>query len=72
MHDLPRQLTVDELAELFEGRTRLVEKLALRDDPLASAQAVIAELSQVVYASHLNQWSVSGRTRGATRYFLML
>ena len=29
-------------------------------------------LSQVVYASHLNQWSVSGSTRGATRYFLML
>jgi 2-oxo-4-hydroxy-4-carboxy--5-ureidoimidazoline (OHCU) decarboxylase len=39
-------LTVDELAELFEGRTRLVEKLALLDDPLASAHAVIAELSQ--------------------------
>jgi 2-oxo-4-hydroxy-4-carboxy--5-ureidoimidazoline (OHCU) decarboxylase len=46
VHDLPRQLTVDELAELFEGRTRLVEKLALCDDPLASAHAVVAELSQ--------------------------
>ena len=46
MHDLPRQLTADELAELFEGRTRLVEKLASRDDPLAAAYDVIAELSQ--------------------------
>ena len=45
MHDLPRQLTADELAELFEGRTRLVEKLASRDDPLAAAYDVIAELS---------------------------
>ena len=41
-----RPLTVDELAELFEGRTRLVEKLAVRDDPLAAAYDVIAELSQ--------------------------
>ena len=39
-------MTVDELAELFEGRTRLVEKLASRDDPLATAYDVIAELSQ--------------------------
>jgi len=46
VHDVPRQLTVDELAELFEGRTRLVEKLAERDDPLASAREVIAGLSQ--------------------------
>jgi 2-oxo-4-hydroxy-4-carboxy--5-ureidoimidazoline (OHCU) decarboxylase len=46
VHDLPRQLTVDELAELFEGRTRLVEKLAEREHPLASAQEVIAELSE--------------------------
>ena len=46
MHDLPRQLTVEQLAELFEGRTRLVEKLASRDDPLAAAYDVIAELSR--------------------------
>jgi 2-oxo-4-hydroxy-4-carboxy--5-ureidoimidazoline (OHCU) decarboxylase len=46
VHDLPRQLTVEQLAELFEGRTRLVEKLAERDNPLASAHAVIAGLSQ--------------------------
>ena len=41
-----RPLTVNELAELFEGHTRFVEKLAEHPDPLASAQAVIAELTQ--------------------------
>ena len=46
MRDLPRKLTVHELAELFEGRTRLVEKLAERDDPLGSARDVIHELSE--------------------------
>jgi 2-oxo-4-hydroxy-4-carboxy--5-ureidoimidazoline (OHCU) decarboxylase len=46
VHDLPGQLTVDELAELFEGRTRLVEKLAEREDPLGSAHEVIAGLSE--------------------------
>ncbi len=46
MHDLPRQLTTEQLAELFEGRTRLVEKLAEREDPLGSAREVIAELSE--------------------------
>jgi len=30
MHDLPRQLTVETLAALFEGRTRFVERLAHR------------------------------------------
>jgi 2-oxo-4-hydroxy-4-carboxy--5-ureidoimidazoline (OHCU) decarboxylase len=46
VHDLPRQLTADQLAELFEGRTALVEKLALHEDPLGSAAAVIRELSE--------------------------
>jgi 2-oxo-4-hydroxy-4-carboxy--5-ureidoimidazoline (OHCU) decarboxylase len=46
VHDLPRQLTVEELAELFEGRTRLVEELARRADPLGDAEKVIAELDE--------------------------
>jgi len=33
-------LTVDELAELFSGRTRFVEKLAGEDDPLGQARDV--------------------------------
>jgi 2-oxo-4-hydroxy-4-carboxy--5-ureidoimidazoline (OHCU) decarboxylase len=46
MRDLPRQLSTDELAELFEGRTRLVELLAEREDPLGAAREVIAELPE--------------------------
>jgi 2-oxo-4-hydroxy-4-carboxy--5-ureidoimidazoline (OHCU) decarboxylase len=46
VHDVPRQLTLDELAQLFEGRTRLVEELAKRDDPLGEARDVIAELGE--------------------------
>jgi len=45
VRELPRQLSVDELAGLFEGRTRFVELLAGRDNPLGSALGVLAELS---------------------------
>jgi 2-oxo-4-hydroxy-4-carboxy--5-ureidoimidazoline (OHCU) decarboxylase len=44
VRDLPRQLSVDQLAELFEGRTRFVERLAELDDPLGQARAVAATL----------------------------
>jgi len=46
VRNLPRQLSVEELAELFEGRTRFVERLAKRTDPLDAAPAVIAELTE--------------------------
>ena len=46
MRELPRQLSVDELSELFEGRTRLVEQLALIEDPLERADDVLARLSE--------------------------
>jgi OHCU decarboxylase len=45
VRDLPRQLSIDELAELFSARTRLVELLAEHEDPLGAARDVIAELS---------------------------
>ena len=44
MHDLPRQLSVDELAELFGGRTAFVERLAREEDPLTRASALIHEI----------------------------
>ena len=47
MRELPRQLTAAELAELFEGRTRLVERLAELEDPLGRADDVVAALSEV-------------------------
>ena len=54
MHDVPRQLSVEELAELFEGRTRFVELLAEREDPLEAAPGVIAELSEAEKLEALN------------------
>jgi 2-oxo-4-hydroxy-4-carboxy-5-ureidoimidazoline decarboxylase len=46
MRELPRQLTAEELAELFEGHTRLVELLAELDDPLGRADEVVASLTE--------------------------
>lgn len=54
MHDVPRQLSVEELAELFEGRTRFVEMLAEREDPLEAAPKVIGELSEAEKLEALN------------------
>ncbi|HZQ03175.1 MAG TPA: 2-oxo-4-hydroxy-4-carboxy-5-ureidoimidazoline decarboxylase [Gaiellaceae bacterium] len=45
MRDLPRQLSVEELADLFEGRTRFVERLARLEDPLGRAREVAAALT---------------------------
>ncbi len=45
MHDLPRHLSAAELAELFEGRTRFVERLAHDPDPLVRARTLVHELS---------------------------
>jgi 2-oxo-4-hydroxy-4-carboxy--5-ureidoimidazoline (OHCU) decarboxylase len=45
VRDLPRQLSVDELAGLFEGRTRFVERLATHENPLGRAREVAASLS---------------------------
>jgi 2-oxo-4-hydroxy-4-carboxy--5-ureidoimidazoline (OHCU) decarboxylase len=45
VRELPRQLSADELAELFEGRTRFVELLARREDPLGHALDVVDELT---------------------------
>ena len=47
-------MSVDDLSELFEGRTRLVEKLAERSDPLADARAVIHGLSEEEKLEALN------------------
>jgi 2-oxo-4-hydroxy-4-carboxy--5-ureidoimidazoline (OHCU) decarboxylase len=46
VRELPRQLSADELEELFEGRTRLVERLAALENPLGQAEAVLGALSE--------------------------
>jgi 2-oxo-4-hydroxy-4-carboxy--5-ureidoimidazoline (OHCU) decarboxylase len=44
VRDLPGQLTATELAGLFEGRTRFVERLAELPDPLGRARTLVHEL----------------------------
>ena len=46
MRDLPRKLSVEELAELFSGRTAFVERLAALDDPLGRADEVARGLTE--------------------------
>lgn len=46
MRELPGQLSERELERLFSGRSRLVQALAGREDPLGVAGDVIAELSE--------------------------
>jgi 2-oxo-4-hydroxy-4-carboxy--5-ureidoimidazoline (OHCU) decarboxylase len=44
VRELPRQLSADELAGLFEGRTRFVDRLAREPDPLVRARTLVHEL----------------------------
>jgi 2-oxo-4-hydroxy-4-carboxy--5-ureidoimidazoline (OHCU) decarboxylase len=67
VHHVPRKLTVEELAELFEGRTRLVEKLAELDDPLSSAREVIAGLSEHDKLEALNAHPAIGARKLSAR-----
>jgi len=60
MRDLPRQLSTERLAEVFEGRTRFVELLAEREDPLDAAPEVIAQLDEIEKLEALNAHPVIG------------
>ena len=44
MRELPRQLSAAELAELFEGHTRFVDRLAAVENPLEHARDVARDL----------------------------
>jgi 2-oxo-4-hydroxy-4-carboxy--5-ureidoimidazoline (OHCU) decarboxylase len=46
VRELPRQLSVEELADLFSGRTRFIDRLAGRECPLEIAGEVARELSE--------------------------
>jgi 2-oxo-4-hydroxy-4-carboxy--5-ureidoimidazoline (OHCU) decarboxylase len=64
MRELPRQLSTDELAGLFEGRTRLVELLAVTEDPLGRAEEVLASLGEEDKVEALNAHPAIGRRTG--------
>jgi 2-oxo-4-hydroxy-4-carboxy--5-ureidoimidazoline (OHCU) decarboxylase len=63
VHDLPRQLSREELAELFEGDTALVRELAAHEDPLGSAREVIATLTEGEKLEALNAHPAIGAAR---------
>ena len=63
MRDLPRQLSVDELAELFEGRTRFVEALSERENPLEEARTVARGLPDEDKIEALNSHPAIGARR---------
>jgi 2-oxo-4-hydroxy-4-carboxy--5-ureidoimidazoline (OHCU) decarboxylase len=54
MRDLPRQLSVEQLAELFEGHTRLVDRLAGLEDPLGQADEILESLDEELKVEALN------------------
>ena len=64
MHDLPRQLSEAQLAELFEGDTALVRELAARENPLGSAREVIASLTEQEKLEALNAHPAIGARTG--------
>jgi 2-oxo-4-hydroxy-4-carboxy--5-ureidoimidazoline (OHCU) decarboxylase len=64
MRELPRQLTVDELAELFEGRTRLVVLLAELEDPLERVDDALAALAEADKVGALNAHPAIGQRKG--------
>ena len=67
MRDLPRQLSAEELAELFEGRTRLVERLAEIEDPLSRGDEVIASLAEEEKAEALDAHPAIGARKLSSR-----
>ncbi len=75
MHDVPRELTRQDLAALFEGRSRFVERLAGRlagagdpagavpRDPFAEARALLRELPEPEQLEALNAHPAIGARR---------
>jgi len=64
VRELPRQLTAGELAELFEGRTALVEQLAKIDRPLERADAVAHSLTEPQKLEALSAHPAIGQREG--------
>jgi 2-oxo-4-hydroxy-4-carboxy--5-ureidoimidazoline (OHCU) decarboxylase len=67
VRELPRKLSVEELTELFEGRTALVERLAEVESPLENAEGAIAGLSDEEKVEALNAHPAIGARRLSPR-----
>jgi 2-oxo-4-hydroxy-4-carboxy--5-ureidoimidazoline (OHCU) decarboxylase len=64
MRELPRKLSVEELEELFEGRTRLIEILADLDDPLRRADELLVTICHEDKLEALNAHPAIGQRAG--------
>ncbi|HET7745376.1 MAG TPA: 2-oxo-4-hydroxy-4-carboxy-5-ureidoimidazoline decarboxylase [Gaiellaceae bacterium] len=64
MRDLPRELSVEELEELFEGHNRLVEELAATENPLERADDVLETLTHEDKVEALNAHPAIGARSG--------
>ena len=67
MRDLPRELGAEELAELFEGRTAFVERLAQEPDPLVRARTLVHELRADEKCEVLNAHPAIGQRKGISK-----
>jgi 2-oxo-4-hydroxy-4-carboxy-5-ureidoimidazoline decarboxylase len=67
MRELPRQLSAEELADLFEGRTAFVERLAEEPDPLVRARTLVHELSDDEKREVVNAHPAIGQQEGLSR-----
>ena len=64
MHDLPRHLSREELAELFEGDTALVQRLAETENPLERARELARGLTEAEKLEALNAHPAIGQRGG--------
>ncbi len=64
MRDLPRQLGLAELSELFEAETALTRRLAHIENPLAQARRVARELTEEEQLEALNAHPAIGARSG--------
>jgi 2-oxo-4-hydroxy-4-carboxy--5-ureidoimidazoline (OHCU) decarboxylase len=64
VRDLPRQLSREELSELFEGDTALVRRLAEAENPLGEARRVARELTEAEKLEALNTHPAIGQRAG--------
>jgi 2-oxo-4-hydroxy-4-carboxy--5-ureidoimidazoline (OHCU) decarboxylase len=67
VRELPRQLTAEQLAELFEGRTRFVELLATVEDPLGKAHTLALQLDDDEKKDVLDAHPAIGAKAGSAR-----
>jgi 2-oxo-4-hydroxy-4-carboxy--5-ureidoimidazoline (OHCU) decarboxylase len=67
MRELPRKLSAEELSELFEGRTALVERLAGIEEPLDRADEILVALSPEEQREALNAHPAIGAKKLSAR-----